>query len=77
MRVVARDHKARLLAFVRERFDAYADETGIERRGLARRARQWLVLIDGAIGVALVTGDANAARDARATAELLLDAVCR
>ena len=28
---------ARLLAFVRERFDAYADETGIERRGL----RDW------------------------------------
>ena len=45
--------------------------------GRARLARQWLVLIDGAIGVALVTGDANAARDARATAELLLDAVSR
>ncbi|HIH2651049.1 TPA: TetR family transcriptional regulator C-terminal domain-containing protein, partial [Burkholderia cenocepacia] len=77
VRVVARMHKARLLAFVRERFDACADETGIERRGLARIARQWLVLIDGAIGVALVSGDANAARDARATAELLLDAVSR
>lgn len=77
VRVVARMHKARLLAFVRERFDAYADEAGIERRGLARLARQWLVLIDGAIGVALVSGDANAARDARATADLLLDTVSR
>ncbi|OXH90735.1 TetR family transcriptional regulator, partial [Burkholderia multivorans] len=42
-----------------------------------RLARQWLVLIDGAIGVALVSGDAGAARDARATAELLLDAALR
>ncbi|MBY4867487.1 TetR/AcrR family transcriptional regulator [Burkholderia sp. Bp9017] len=77
VRVVARMHKERLLAFVRERFDAYADEAGIEHRGLARLARQWLVLIDGAIGVALVSGDANAARDARATADLLLDTVFR
>ncbi|KVC88106.1 TetR family transcriptional regulator [Burkholderia ubonensis] len=77
VRIVARAHKARLLAFVRERLDALADDAGIERRALARVARQWLVLIDGAIGVALVSGDATAARDARATAELLLDAVSR
>ena len=77
VRVVAREHKERLLMFVRERFDAYADEAAIERRGFARLARQWLVLIDGAIGVALVSGDVNAARDARATAELLLDTVSR
>ncbi|KVP31691.1 TetR family transcriptional regulator [Burkholderia ubonensis] len=77
VRIVARAHKARLLAFVRERLDALADDAGIERRTLARVARQWLVLIDGAIGVALVSGDATAARDARATAELLLDAVSR
>ncbi|KVH50899.1 TetR/AcrR family transcriptional regulator [Burkholderia diffusa] len=77
VRVVARMHKARLLAFVRERFDAYADDAGIERRRLARVARQWLVLIDGAIGVALVSGDAAVARDARATAELVLDTVSR
>ncbi|KVW78005.1 TetR/AcrR family transcriptional regulator [Burkholderia ubonensis] len=77
VRIVARAHKARLLAFVRERLDALADDAGIERRTLARVARQWLVLIDGAIGVALVCGDATAARDARATAELLLDAVSR
>ncbi|AOI96291.1 TetR/AcrR family transcriptional regulator [Burkholderia sp. LA-2-3-30-S1-D2] len=77
IRVVARMHKARLLAFVRERLDAYADDAGIERRGLARIARQWLVLIDGAIGVALVSGEATAARDARTTAELLLETVSR
>ncbi|KVQ93819.1 TetR/AcrR family transcriptional regulator [Burkholderia ubonensis] len=77
VRIVARAHKARLLAFVRERLDALADDAGIERRTLARVARQWLVLIDGAIGVALVSGDATAARDARANAELLLDAVSR
>jgi AcrR family transcriptional regulator len=77
VRVVARAHKARLQAFVRERLDAFADDAAIERRTLARLARQWLVLIDGAIGVALVSGDATAARDARATAELLLDAVSR
>ncbi|KVG32609.1 TetR family transcriptional regulator [Burkholderia ubonensis] len=77
VRIVARAHKARLLAFVRERLDALADDAGIERRTLARVARQWLVLIDGAIGVALVSGDATAARDARANAELLLDAMSR
>ncbi|MCL4650013.1 TetR/AcrR family transcriptional regulator [Burkholderia multivorans] len=77
VRVVAREHKARLLAFVRERLDAYADVAGIERRTPARLARQWLVLIDGAVGVALVSGDAGAARDARAAAELLLDAALR
>ncbi|MGU7769895.1 TetR/AcrR family transcriptional regulator [Burkholderia sp. MR1-5-21] len=77
VRVVARAHKARLLAFVRERLDALAGDAGIDRRALARVARQWLVLIDGAIGVALVSGDATAARDARATAELLLDTVSR
>ena len=77
VRVVARMHKARLLAFVRERFDAYADAAAIERRGLARLARQWMVLIDGAIGVALVSDDTSAARDARAAAKLLLDTVSR
>ncbi|MCS3394657.1 TetR/AcrR family transcriptional regulator [Burkholderia thailandensis] len=74
IRVVAREHKARLLGFVREQLDAHAAETGADRRHVARLARQWLVLIDGAIGVALVSGDASAARDARAAAELLLDA---
>lgn len=74
IRVVVREHKARLLAFVREQLDAHAAQAGADRRFVARLARQWLVLIDGAIGVALVSGDASAARDARAAAELLLDA---
>lgn len=72
IRVVVREHKARLLAFVREQLDAHAAQAGADRRFVARLARQWLVLIDGAIGVALVSGDASAARDARAAAELLL-----
>lgn len=74
IRVVVREHKARLLAFVREQLYAHAAQAGADRRFVARLARQWLVLIDGAIGVALVSGDASAARDARAAAELLLDA---
>lgn len=74
IRVVVREHKASLLAFVREQLDAHAAQAGADRRFVARLARQWLVLIDGAIGVALVSGDASAARDARAAAELLLDA---
>lgn len=74
IRVVVREHKARLLVFVREQLDAHAAQAGADRRFVARLARQWLVLIDGAIGVALVSGDASAARDARAAAELLLDA---
>ncbi|AIW49163.1 TetR/AcrR family transcriptional regulator [Burkholderia mallei] len=74
IRVVVREHKARLLAFVREQLDAHAAQAGADRRFVARLARQWLVLIDGAIGVALVSGDASAARDARAAAELLFDA---
>ncbi len=74
IRVVVREHKARLLAFVREQLDAHAAQAGADRRFVARLARQWLVLIDGAIGVALVSGDASAARAPRAAAELLLDA---
>ncbi len=74
IRVVVREHKARLLAFVREQLDAHAAQAGADRRFVARLARQWLVLIDGAIGVALVSGDASAAPHARAAAELLLDA---
>jgi len=74
VRVVAREHKARLLAFVREQCNAFVESAGVDRRLAARLARQWLVLIDGAIGVALVSGDANAALDARAAARTLLDA---
>ncbi|CAG9225057.1 Transcriptional regulator, TetR family [Paraburkholderia tropica] len=75
IRRVSREHKARLLAFVREQSDAWAAATGADRRVAARLARQWLILIDGAIGVALVSGEADAALDARAAAQLMLDAL--
>jgi AcrR family transcriptional regulator len=75
VRVVARDHKARLLHFVREQTGAWAAATGADTRVAARLARQWLILIDGAIGVALVSGDADAALDARAAGRSLLDAL--
>jgi AcrR family transcriptional regulator len=72
-RVVAREHKAGVLAFVREQCDALATARGIDRRHAARLARQWLILIDGAIGVALVSGEPDAALDARAAAKQLLE----
>ncbi|MCX5538956.1 TetR/AcrR family transcriptional regulator [Paraburkholderia sp. CNPSo 3076] len=74
VRVVAREHKERLLDFVREQSDAWAASIRVDRRVAARLARQWLILIDGAIGVALVSGDADAALDARAAGRSLLDA---
>jgi len=74
IRVVAREHKERLLEFVRTQCDEYVASTGGDNRRAARLARQWLILIDGAIGVALVSGDADAALDARAAAAPLLDA---
>ena len=74
VRVVAREHKERLLAFVREQSDAWAASVGVDRRVAGRLARQWLILIDGAIGVALVSGDADAALDARAAGRSLLEA---
>ena len=72
VRLVARQHKERLLAFVREQSDAWALAVGADRRVAARLARQWLILIDGAIGVALVSGDADAALDARSAGRSLL-----
>jgi AcrR family transcriptional regulator len=74
IRIVAREHKERLLDFVRSVCDEYAASGGMATRGAARLSRQWLILIDGAIGVALVSGDPDAALDARAAAEQLLDA---
>lgn len=74
VRIVAREHKERLLAFVREQCDEFAASIDADRRFAARLARQWLILIDGAIGVALVSGDADAALDARAAAQQLLEA---
>lgn len=75
IRRVAREHKAQLLQFVRMLVDAHQRECGkVDARLAASLARQWLILIDGAIGVALVSGSASAARDARAAAEVVLDA---
>jgi AcrR family transcriptional regulator len=74
VRVVAREHKARLFAFVREQCDALVIANGMNQRYAAPLARQWLILIDGAIGVALVSGDVDAALDARAAAKYLLEA---
>ena len=74
IRVVAREHKAQLLQFIRVMCDAYVTDTGRDTKAAASLARQWLILIDGAIGVALVSGSASAARDARAAAMTLLDA---
>lgn len=73
IRIVAREHKERLLAFVRAQCDAFATECAMDGRGAARLSRQWLILLDGAIAVALVSGDADAALDARAAATVLLD----
>ena len=75
VRVVAREHKARLLEFVCEQSGAWAVSVGVDRRVAARLARQWLILIDGAIGVALVSGDADAALDARSAGRSLLVAL--
>ncbi|WP_434113021.1 TetR/AcrR family transcriptional regulator [Paraburkholderia caffeinilytica] len=73
IRIVAREHKERLLAFVRTQCDEYAAESGMDARRAVRLSRQWLILLDGAIAVALVSGEADAALDARAAAEALLD----
>jgi AcrR family transcriptional regulator len=76
IRVVAREHKERLLAFVRTQCDEYMAERNVaDSNQAARLARQWLILIDGAIGVALVSGEPDAALDARAAAEHLLNAI--
>jgi len=75
VREVARLHKTRLLAFIGEQSVAWAEAVGAHRRVAARLARQWLILIDGAIGVALVSGEADAALDARAAGQQLLDAL--
>ncbi|AXL50684.1 TetR family transcriptional regulator [Paraburkholderia caffeinilytica] len=73
IRIVAREHKERLLAFVRTQCDDYAVESGMDARRAARLSRQWLILLDGAIAVALVSGETDAALDARAAAEALLN----
>lgn len=75
IRIVARKHKERLLEFVRAECDAFAAESEMDARRSARLSRQWLILLDGAIAVALVSGEADAARDAQAAADMLLDAL--
>ncbi|CAB3747933.1 TetR/AcrR family transcriptional regulator [Paraburkholderia solisilvae] len=74
IRVVAREHKERLLAFVRAQCDEFVASVGVDARRADRLSRQLLILIDGAIGVALVSGESDAALDARAAAEHVLDA---
>jgi len=74
IRIVAREHKERLLAFVRTQFDEFIAETQLDARRAARLSRQWLVLLDGAIAVALVSGEPDAALDAQAVATTVLEA---
>jgi len=74
IRIVARKHKERLLDFVRTEYAAFAAESAMDARRVARLARQWLVLLDGAIAVALVSGEVDAALDAQMAAKTLLDA---
>ncbi|MOA57595.1 hypothetical protein D3C78_1818050 [compost metagenome] len=66
MRLVAKEHKEKLLEFVRTICQEYgaADPDAL--------ARRFLVLIDGAITVAHVLGDSNSADDAQQVARSLL-----
>jgi AcrR family transcriptional regulator len=66
---VARQHKERLLRFVQSLCAACVPDAG----EAAALARQMLILIDGAIGVALVSGAAAAAQDAQNAAKCLLE----
>src|SRR3569832_871938 len=74
IRIVAREHKERLLAFVRTQCEQFFEQENVDARRAARLSRQWLVLLDGAIAVALVSGEPDAALDAQAVAQTLLDA---
>ncbi|XUW91585.1 TetR/AcrR family transcriptional regulator [Burkholderia sp. M6-3] len=74
IRVVAREHKERLLAFVRTQCEEFVEQANVDARRAAPLSRQWMVLLDGAIAVALVSGEPDAARDAQAVAQTLLDA---
>jgi AcrR family transcriptional regulator len=74
IRIVARRHKERLLRFVRSECDALAADSDMDARRAARLSRQWLILLDGAIAVALVSGEPDAALDAQSAARVLLDA---
>ena len=67
VRQVAKDHKQKLLDYLCE----LCTEHGVEDP--QRLARQLLILIDGAITVALVMGDHSAADNAQCMARKLLD----
>jgi len=67
VRLVAKDHKQKLLDYTLE----LCTEHGIEDPHTA--ARQLLILIDGAITVALVMGDHSAADNAQCMARKLLE----
>jgi len=66
IRKVSRLHKERLLSHVLSLMQA----AGLPKP--EETARQWLVLIDGAIAVALVTGDLSITHSAQRAAEALL-----
>lgn len=66
IRKVSRLHKERLLSHVLSLVQA----AGLPKP--EETARQWLVLIDGAIAVALVTGDLSITHSAQRAAEALL-----
>ncbi|WP_166362559.1 TetR/AcrR family transcriptional regulator [Pseudomonas akapageensis] len=67
VRVVAKLHKEKLLAYVRELCEAYGAEQP------ENLAQQLMILIEGAITVALVSGDTDSATRAQVLARLLLD----
>jgi AcrR family transcriptional regulator len=67
VRLVAKDHKQKLLDYVFELCTEYGAE---DPQALAK---QLLILIDGAITVALVMGDYSAADNAQCVARKLLD----
>ncbi|AZD08795.1 Transcriptional regulator, AcrR family [Pseudomonas chlororaphis] len=72
VRVVAREHKQKLFDYVFELCKEHASEKpGTEDP--EEQARQLLILIDGAITVALVMGDRSAADNAQCMARKLLD----
>lgn len=72
IRMLAQEHKADLLAFFVEVTSGLDAPPDVQHT----LARQWLILIDGAIAVAMVSGDATAARDAQAAGAALLAAAC-
>ena len=66
IRAVAKEHKLKLLHFLRELAKEYGADNPNEL------ATEFLILIDGAITVALVMGNKQAARDAKQIARKLL-----